>query len=323
MPAGDVPVWRRIRRRLYWLLTLLLLQLADLLPIETGRRVCRALARLAVRLRRSDVRRAQANLQVAFPELDIAQRDQLLAASVEALGTNFFDTLAAHRLLKSSGRAGPRVTEAPCVLTGGQPVAHVIAELGRPGHGVLLLCGHIGCWEVLGGYLAQQLAQISRLPLAVVTGTVHNQPVNELLQRRRARLGLKVLPRQDGATELLRHLRAGGVVAILLDQNTQAQSLVVPFFGRPAPTPSGIGKIAMRYGLPVLPVGIQRTGREHVVSHLPPVMPQAYDKQDLAEFLATCNLQLETMIRRNPAEWVWFHKRWSSSEPQIDKNVPY
>jgi lauroyl/myristoyl acyltransferase len=28
--------------------------------------------------------------------------------------------------------------------------------------------------------------------------------------------------------------------------------------------------------------------------------------------LTLCNAQLESFIRRNPAEWVWFHHRWKS-----------
>ena len=113
---------------------------------------------------------------------------------------------------------------------------------------------------------------------------------------------------------MLRHLNRGGVAAVLLDQNTGVQNIAVPFFGRPAPTPAGFARIALRYGIPVLPVAIARRGAGHVVRCLEPLWPQDADGRTdpllLAEFLGRCNDALERLIRRNPAEWVWFHRRW-------------
>jgi KDO2-lipid IV(A) lauroyltransferase len=102
---------------------------------------------------------------------------------------------------------------------------------------------------------------------------------------------------------------------VLLDQRTQVPSLDVPFFGRPAPTAAGPGRLALRHGIPVLPVAIARRGRGHVVRHLAPLTPAAdpaaaRDDGQVAAFLAECNDCLEQLIRRNPAEWVWFHRRW-------------
>ena len=127
---------------------------------------------------------------------------------------------------------------------------------------------------------------------------------------------MTVLPREAGVGPLLRYLKGGGVVAILQDQFTRTRNLDVLFFGEPAPTPVGLARLALRYDIPVLPVAIardQRTGRQRVV-HLPPLefkTGQTGD-DDVEGFLALCNSRLEYLIRRNPAEWVWFHKRWES-----------
>ncbi|MCP4571907.1 MAG: lysophospholipid acyltransferase family protein [bacterium] len=303
MSEAEVPRWRRIRRRLYWLLLLGVLGLVGLLPVRAGRALGRGLARLAVRLRPRETARARRNLTLAFPEVDEPARKRLLAASVVRLGENLADTLAAHRILAGAlpvDEAGPSV------------IAE-IARLAEPGRGVFLLTGHLGCWELLGGWLARELAAARLGPLGVVTGTVRNPPVDRLLQGRRRALGMCALPREAGAAPLLRHLGAGRVAAVLLDQRTRASNRDVPFFGRPAPTPVGLARIALRRRIPVLPVAIARhpEGPGHRVVHLQPLAVDGRSEDDL---LAGCNAALEELIRRNPAEWVWFHRRWDHEE---------
>ena len=308
MPEGDTSLYRRARRRLYWLLVVFLVQLADWIPVAVGRRFCAGLARLAIRIRPAERGVARANLARAFPEIDEPERDRLLAESAEALGWNLFDTLAAGRLLEQQGTV---VEEA-----GETPIAQVLADLAAPGRGVFILTGHLGCWELLGGWLARQLRGQGLDGLGVVTGTVRNPPVDKLLQDRRRTLGMTVLPRHEGAGPLLRYLKAGGIVAVLQDQNTQVQNVEVPFFGEPAPTPAGLARLALRYGIPVLPLAIARDRRanRHLVIQRPPLVfkETAGSVDQVRDFLLRCNAELEHFIRRNPSEWVWFHHRWMS-----------
>ena len=312
MPEGDIALWRRIRRRLYWLLAVMMLQLSDRIPVTVGRRLCAVLARLAVRLRPTDRHLAEANLARAFPELDVKGRRRLLMESAEALGFNLFDTLAAGRLLEK----GDSVVEESGPMAGKPPVLDVLADLAAAGRGVFILTGHLGCWELLGGWLARELRARGLDGLGVVTGTIRNPPVDRLLQGRRRGLGMTVLPREAGAGPLIRYLRSGGIVAVLQDQNTRVQNLEIPFFGEPAPTPAGLARLVMRYGIPVLPVVIARDRRtnRHLVIHRPPLVFKGTGNidDDVEDFLTLCNAQLEYFIRRNPTEWVWFHHRWKS-----------
>ncbi len=312
MPEGDIALWRRSRRRFYWLLTVMMVQLADLVPVAVGRRICAGMARLAVRTRPKDRQVAEANLARAFPDLDESGRRCLLEESAEALGLNLFDTLAAGRLLGN----GDSVAEEPGSMAGNPKVGDVLADLASQGRGVFILTGHLGCWELLGGWLARELRARGLDGPGVVTGTVRNPPVDRLLQGRRRGLGMTVLPREAGAGPLIRYLRAGGIVAVLQDQNTLVQNLDIPFFGEPAPTPAGLARLALRYRIPVLPVAIARDGQNnrHLVIHRPPLVFKQTGRtdEDVESYLTLCNNQLEYFIRRNPAEWVWFHKRWKS-----------
>ncbi len=289
------PLWRRWRRGFYHGLSLMLLGLARVAPPSAGRAVCRGLARGAVRLRPAEAGRARANLAAAFPELDGAARERLLGSAAGTLGDNLWDALIVPRI---AARGFPGVSDDGAVAAA--------RDLLREGRGLLILTGHIGCWELLGAYLAAGLGG-----LAVVTGTIHNPPVDRLVNRRRAALGLVPLPREGDLRPLLRTLRRGDAAAVLMDQNTRVENRDVPFFGRPAPTPVGFARLALRTGAPVLPVAIGRSGRGHEVFHLAPIRPGGETEPDAVySFLRDCNAALETLIRRRPAEWVWFHKRW-------------
>ena len=301
---AQLPLWRRARRRAYWLLLVGLLGMGAHLPLGLGRRLCRGLARLALRLRRRERERGARNLALAFPGSSEPERQRLLERSAVLLGENLFDALAAERILDRGLVCGPD----------GPAVGAELRRLLGAGRGLFILTGHLGCWELLGGWLAATLAAEGLPPLAVVTGTLHNPAVDRLVQDRRRRLGLLPLPRSQGARPLLKQLQAGGAVAVLLDQNTRSDQVNAHFFGRPAPTPAGLARLALRHGVPVLPLAVARHRDGHQVQMLSALEPMArvqdVTEDEVVAFTTACNERLEELIRRNPAQWVWFHDRW-------------
>jgi Kdo2-lipid IVA lauroyltransferase/acyltransferase len=319
----KLPIWRRIRRRVYWLLLICMLECANLLPIALGRHWGRGFARFAVKLRPGERQLALTNIRLAYPELDKAGVDNLLAKSIDCLGANFFDILIARRLVTDDGW----IIDEADAFPEQESLVEVLGRLKNQGKGVFILSGHLGCWELSGGALVKLWQEHfhSALDLSVVTATVHNPAVDRLLQSRRQKLGVSVLPRDGGIRPLLKKLDDGAVVAFLLDQKTSAQNLPVPFFGRSAPTASGLARIALKRGVPVLPVVMARQGRRHVIRHLAPIFSEDHLGSDgesgeieQRNLLAACNMQLEKLIRRNPTEWVWFHNRWNLEYGSID-----
>jgi KDO2-lipid IV(A) lauroyltransferase len=294
-----LPRHRRLRRGFYALLARAVLSTATRLPTRLGRFVGRATARSGLWMMRRERRRASRNLRRAFGEGTSGNSEAFLRRAADRLGENFFDALTVERW-RDEGFA--RVAEDGALA--------LLQDLRREGRGVLILTGHLGCWELLGAWLAQEMGG-----LVVVTGVIHNEPVDRLVNDRRRRLGMTPVPRDGDLRPLLKQLREGGVAAVLMDQNTRVENLDVPFFGTPAPTARGFARMAFRTGAPVLPLAIARDSDGHQVIHGPPLRPERYASGNCEwDLLVDCNRALEALILRNPEEWVWFHRRWPDDD---------
>lgn len=288
-----------------------------LVPVAVGRRLGSALGHLGLRVRPRERRRARENLTLAFPELDPRGREELLKSIAGALGRNFFDNLSCARL----AGADEGFQDYPGDTASFGDFGAQLANLASPGRGVILLTGHIGSWELLGARVARLLERRGCGPLAVVTGTIHNPPVDAMLNRRRRRLGLRPLARREGLRPIFEHLRQGGIAALLLDQKLSQQDPAARFFGEPAPTPDGMARMALKLQVPILPVAMawDETSGRHTIQRLPVLnasSPRADDQVDEARQLARLQQEaqdaLEEFVRRNPEQWVWFHERWAT-----------
>jgi len=76
------------------------------------------------------------------------------------------------------------------------------------------------------------------------------------VERLRTSTGNGTVPKQRAMGQILRLLKEGETVGILLDQNMAWQEGVfVDFFGEPAPVPTpGVALLALKTGAAVLPV---------------------------------------------------------------------
>ena len=100
---------------------------------------------------------------------------------------------------------------------------------------------------------------------------------------------------------------------MLIDQDTHAPSVSVPFFGRMARTPAAAAALAIRRELPAAAVFIQRRPQGgHRITINPFMHGERSDDMaaDIRALTRQFSEALEQQIRRNPAEWVWWHRRW-------------
>lgn len=187
------------------------------------------------------------------------------------------------------------------------------------GRGAIAITGHIGNWELLAAFLARK-----GVPIAAVARRLNDPRLNHRLSEFRASNGVRTILRESRASsrEILKVLNEGGILALMIDQDILTPSLSVPFFGRPARTPAAAAILSVRRGLPVIPCFAERRpggGQRFVI--MPPIYPPASDdrRRDILDLTRRFSEALEKQIRRNPGEWVWWHRRWRRPPvPRLD-----
>ncbi len=180
----------------------------------------------------------------------------------------------------------------------------------RAKKGAVILTAHFGNWEWMGTAISLLGKRMN-----VVARPLDNPDLNVMINAWRERYGNRVLNKRTSAAELLKLLRAGELVGILLDQNTAASEAVfVDYFGHPAATHKGLAVLALRTGAAILPTfTIRERDRHRVVIEKPLDLVRTGDlEKDLRETTALFTRTIESAVRRYPDHWLWVHRRWKT-----------
>jgi len=200
------------------------------LPWPVLRLLADGLAGLWQRLNARESRVARRNLELVFPELDAAAREQMLRQTMRATARQTLETLYLwthrpadnlHRCLRQ--RHGQALYDA----------AHA------SGRGLIVIAPHHGNWEMLNQWLA------SRGPVSIVYAPPDSPVGDAFLQRARGGENITQIPAEGPAVrQMLKTLKAGGTVGILPDQQPkQGDGVFVPFFGIDALTMTLVNRL--------------------------------------------------------------------------------
>src|SRR6185369_7491842 len=108
------------------------------------------------------------------------------------------------------------------------------------GRGVLVATAHLGNWELSAFTHAYMTA-----PMHIVVRPLDNPRIDAIVERYRGLSGNHIIQKKEAAREILRALKAGDAVGILIDQNSlPEEGVFVDFFGRKACANSAFVKLA-------------------------------------------------------------------------------
>jgi KDO2-lipid IV(A) lauroyltransferase len=269
------------------------------LPLTLSRPIGQALGRTAIGLLPRTRKRIRAHLEIAFPELSQSQRDALMRNT----GRHFGFMLAEVAWL---WHAQPHDVENLCELAGAENFFEAI----EGGRGVIFTTAHCGTWEMLSARVP-----IAGVPFVSAARELDDPRLDRLVTAMRSRFGTEIIPRGPSAGKrMVRALAENRVATLLIDQDIRdIPGVFVPFFGRPAWTPSGAAMLAIRRNCPVVPGFIHRRpdGTHKVEIHPPLPIPADGTLEDrVEEVTAAATAVIERQIRAHPEQWVWMHRRW-------------
>ncbi len=218
-------------------------------------------------------------------------------------------------LLRSSvAEAGKSITELPWVWR--RPVAEVLSrvvqcygreyldEARQSGKGVIVLTPHIGCFEIIGLYVAAEI------PMTCMYSTPKRAWMDDVIRSGRQR-GQMFLARADigGVRTLFKALKKGEAIGLLPDQvPSHGEGEWADFFGRPAYTMTLAGRLLESSGARVLLSYVIRLphGKGYDIYFAP------LNLQPDVAVTRQINIALEKIIRTCPAQYLWSYNRYKA-----------
>jgi KDO2-lipid IV(A) lauroyltransferase len=294
------PSWKRAKRAVRSVLLRALVWGLGLFPVKWAAGLGDLLGAAASVLARGVRRKALASLARAFPEKSEAERVALMRACFRHLGRMALELVCVRQLDADIDEWVEWPAESRAVFD---------ACMARK-KGVVFVTGHVGNWELLA-----RRAGLAGYPIFTIAREASDARTTALIERFRASGGVTSIwrGRPSAAKQMLRTLKQGALLGLLIDQDTKVQSVWVPFFGHLAKTPRAAADLALRTGAAVMTGFCHRVGKHRYRIVMREVaVPEGDGDEPVTALTALLTKHIEDAIREHPEQWVWMHERWKS-----------
>jgi KDO2-lipid IV(A) lauroyltransferase len=256
-------------------------------------------ARLALIFARNARRRLETNLRVVLPQAPDAELRAVTWLNFRNHSKAYADLMQLPSMRVADMRHLLKVD-------GEENLAAALAM----GKGVIVCSPHMGSWE-----LAAAMWSVTVAPVNLFAEVLEPRELYDWYRITRGRLGISVLPLNgSGLRHVLQALKANEMVVTAVDRDITGTGIEMDFFGRPTRVPSGPAAIALRYGVPLLPVCVYRLPDDtyQAVGNPPVIARSTGDREgDERTVMKIVLAQLEDFIRAHPEQWHVPHEIWS------------
>ncbi len=290
MPRRRNPLFR-------WLSTFAAIAFARftaLLPLPAtralGRSIGRAIHALVPRARLD----ARAHLDLAFGDsISRTEKDRILRGACANLGIVAAEFSRAGRLARPESGA----------LYSVEGLEHVDRS-----RGALMIGAHLGNWEWMCG-----AATAIGLRVAEVVRPLDDPRLDAFVDGMRRASGASTISKDNAGGEIIRKLRDGWFVGVLIDQSPRDNAAPATFFGHPCWATIAPAMVALRSKAPIHPVSMTRNADGTYTLRFHPALSFARSgdfRRDLQAIAQQCQDAVEAMVREYPDQWLWLHRRW-------------
>jgi KDO2-lipid IV(A) lauroyltransferase len=296
---------RNTRYAIVYRLVQFLIFISQRMPRIAWLKFCGFLGRIAYWFAPATRRLTVKHLTIAFgKEKSKAEISSLSKRTFEMLGKNTGEILRASRIKTIEA------LEEFLVVDGFEN----FEAANKKGKGVIFLTCHLGAFDLQVTTMAMR-----GLNPNIIGTPLKDERLNQLLWNYRNAHGAIAIQRGKETFRMIKILKSGGSVALLIDQDTKVKSRFVNFFGKPAATPVGATVLAMKTGAAIVPtyVYLGNDWKQHM--HVLPEIPMVLTGDDEADMVHNTQLLTdftEAQIRKHPEQWVWMHERWKTQPGQ-------
>ncbi len=180
-----------------------------------------------------------------------------------------------------------------------------LAEIIKSKKPVIFVSGHFANFELMSMEITKK-----DIPLATIYRPLNNFFLNPLMEFLRKKYVCKNQIKKgiSGVRETIQYIKMNHCVALMIDQRV-SEGEIINFFDKPALTTTLPAQLAIKFGIDIIPVYIERKeNNTFKIEFQKKISPKNFkNKSDLTLEL---NKILEMMILRNPNQWIWTHNRW-------------
>tara|TARA_B110000503_G_C7133299_1_gene407725 strand:- start:520 stop:1389 length:870 start_codon:yes stop_codon:yes gene_type:complete len=259
------------------------------LNINTSASFCkRLLLFFSSLLKSNDI--AVNNVDLCFPTLTNIKRKQIINQSWEHFGAIIGEMPHWHEM--SHKEFDERV-----IILG---VKNIL--LSRS----IFFSAHIGNWELFA-----KIAQKYRFKMHLLYRPMNNPYTDRIINKLRVNRYVELITKgRGGVRKIINALNSNEVTGMLVDQKL-SEGTPVPFFRKMAMTTTLPAKLALKYGVKLVPAYVIRTSAaRYTVRFFTPIKVSKEDS--VYQITKKINSILEKWITSHPEQWLWSHNRWGN-----------
>ena len=243
----------------------------------------------------------EANLRIAFPDLDEAALRGVIRDYYRGFADMLVEIIKSAQLSRAEITARVRITNLD--------VLHELLARGKP---VLCVAAHQCNWEWMLLSFSAQLDQ----PLdAAYKPLVDSWAEREMLKIR-TRFGARLVPADTMLADIIKRRNVPRVIAMVADQEpvNSERKHWLRFLNRDSAFFLGAEEIVRATHYAALFIELRRVSRGHYEMTLRP-LAAAGERLEKGMFTERYAKLVEQQIRAAPPDWPWSHKRWKLKKP--------
>ena len=185
---------------------------------------------------------------------------------------------------------------------------HFLLDAIKSGRPIIVTTAHFGQWEIFGLAVAARFG-----PSSVLGRKLDSSVMDKILRANRAQFDVELIDKDGGAKDILKALKAGRIVGILVDQNTAPKDgIKVQFFGKDVLHTPAASVLAQKTNALIINAFIYQKGENlNEICFEQPIDISTFDKEDAVQKATQMQCSAcEEMVRARPEEYFWFHQRF-------------
>ncbi len=198
----------------------------------------------------------------------------------------------------------------------------IVKDLMKDGNSALMFLGHYGNWEWVPSItMSFRNKEDQNKLLGQIYRPLKNKATDDLFLKIRSRFGSFGIAKNETLRVIvkLRKAKQQILIGFMADQTPSFHNIHYwsTFMNQESAIFTGVERIAKQTGFAVVYLDMEKVKRGHYKGTVKLISDKP---QDAPEFYITETYirEMERTILRNPAYWLWTHKRWKMTRKEVE-----